>query len=188
MHRLTAGVAFVALLLTFVLPATATTPSGSVNYFNVSSGSCTTTVWTGGTLTDGNPPGLLPNNLLGPPLAPVVGIGSICIQVVLTDVSSGTFTVTSPKLTGSLTLDSGNGYSAEAVFTSSFDGPCTTAPLFISPKGTVGNNAGQINHVWVGTDCGENLNVPEFPLGLVGVFVVAVPALLLLRKRALRFA
>ncbi len=194
MRGLAVGAAVTALLLTFVLPAFAA--SGSVNYFNVSGGTCTSTVWTGGTAIDGNPPGLLPNNLGGPPLTAIVGTGSICIQVILTGVSAGTFTVTSPKLTGSLTLNSGNSYSAEAVFTSNFDGTCVTAPLFISPTGTVGNNAGQINHVFVGTgtnsdevNCGGTPPpVPEFPLGLVGVLAVAMPALLLLRRKALRFA
>ena len=179
---LTIGVFMVFILAGGLAPVSATA-GGMVSYFQVSGGVCTSSVWTN-VASDGNVPGLLSNNVGGPPMTAVVGTGSICIKVALTGVTTGSFTVTSPKLTGSLTLDSSNSYSAEAVFTSNYSGTCTTVPLFISPSGTVGSTSGQINHVFVGTGC-SSVGVPEFPiagLGLLVVLAVSVPLLLVARK------
>ena len=171
-------------------------PSGTVSYFQVSGDLCTSTLWTN-VASDGNVPGMLPNNVGGPPETAVVGTGSICIKVALSGVTSRTFTVTSNKLTGSLTLNSGNSFSAEGVYTSSYDGQCTTVPLVISPSGTVGSTSGQINHVFVGTGCTTTststtrstttpTGVPQFPiagsLGLLLVVAIAAPLLVAARK------
>lgn len=165
------------------------TASGQVNYLNVSAGVCTSTAWTGPTATDGNVPGFFPNNLGGPPNTAVVGTGSICVQVVLTNASPNTdYTITGTKVSGTLTVTtdgSGNG-NGEAVFTSTYSGSCTTDPLKMSPSSPFSLSGGQINHIWVGTGspCTSATSVPEFPLGLGMMLLLALPALLLLRKRA----
>ena len=169
--------------------ALAVTPSGSANYFTVSGGSCTSTVFPTA-LSDGNVPGMFPNNLGGPPMTAVAGIGQICIQVVLSGATANTvYTVTASKLSGTLTLTtdgSGNAI-GEAVFASSFSGPCTTNPHKMSPDTPFKLNGHQINHVWVGTGC-TSTGVPEFPMGIGLTLAFAIPALLLLRKRATLFA
>ena len=150
--------ALVASALTFVLlaatPAYAVTPSGQVNYFNVSGGVCTSTAWTGATAVDGNVPGEFSNNVGGPPNTAVVGTGSICIQVVLTGATPNTtYTVTGTQLSCTITINTnggGNG-SGQAVCTSTFSGACVTNPLKMSPETPFVLSAGQIAHVWVGT-------------------------------------
>ena len=136
--------------------------SGEINYFDASSGACTTTAWNGLTKTDGNVPNMFQNNVGGPPVTAVVGsAGSqICVQVVLTGASSNSvYTVTSNKLSGSLTIntDSSGDGSNEAVFTSNFASnsstSCTTVPLTMSPASPYNLTANQIAHVWVGSGC-----------------------------------
>jgi hypothetical protein len=148
---------FFSIGLASIPAAYAVTPSGQVNYFNVSGGVCTSTAWTGATAVDGKVPYMFPNNLGGPPNTAVVGTGSICVQVVLTDAKPNTvYTITGTKLSGTLTIttdSSGNG-SGEAVFTSTFSGACTTNVLKMSPSTPFTLIAGQINHGWVGTGCG----------------------------------
>ena len=194
----TIAVSFTMFIFAGMVPVSATlAPSGTVSYFQVSGGLCTSTVWTN-VASDGNVPGMFHNNVGGPPETAVVGTGSICIKVALSGVTSGTFTVTSNKLTGSLTLDSGNSFSAEAVFTSSYEGSCMTVPLKISPTPTgLTLSGGQINHVFVGTGCTTTstsvtsttttpTGVPQFPiagsLGLLLVVAIAVPLLVAARK------
>lgn len=187
--------AFLSIGLASIPSAFAVTPSGQVNYFNVSGGLCTGTAWTGPTLSDGNVPGMFPNNVGGPPNTVVVGTGSVCIQVVLTNGTPNTsYTITATALSGTLTVTtngSGNG-SGEAVFTSNYSGACITNPLKMSPDTPFGLTAGQINHVWVGTDCTTTTTttttttithaVPEFPAGIWMMLLLALPALLLLRR------
>jgi hypothetical protein len=192
----TATLSFASLLvgilfsvgLAAVPSAYAVSPTGQVNYLNVSSGVCTSTAWTGPAASDGNVPGMFPNNLGGPPNTAVAGTGAICIQVVLTDASPNTdYTITGTKVSGTLTVTtdaSGNG-NGEAVFTSTFSGACTTDPLKMSPSAPFDLNAGQINHIWVGTGspCTSATGVPEFPAGIGMMLLLALPAMLLLRKR-----
>ena len=163
-------------------------PSGQVNYFNVSGGVCTSTAWTAPILSDGNVPGMFRNNVGGPPMTAVVGTGSICVQVVLSGATPSTaYVITATKMSGSLTVttDASGSGSNEAVFTSTYTGTCTTDPLKMNPSSPFDLNAGQINHVWVGTGCGAN-GVPEFPiagsLGLLLVVAIAVPLLVAARK------
>ena len=181
-----------------VVPAVyATSPTGQVNYFNVSGGACTSTAWTGATAIDGNVGGFFSNNVGGPPNTVVVGTGQVCVQVVLTNATPNTvYTITATQLSGTVTVTtdgSGNG-SGEAVLTSTFSGACVTNPLKMSPDTPFSLSAGQINHVWVGTGCGTTTTtstttttithgVPEFPAGLALLVMLALPALLLLRKR-----
>ncbi len=177
-------------------PAAFAAPSGQINYFNVSGGACTSTAWTGPVGVDGNNPGFFPNNVGGPPLTAIVGTGSICVQVVLTGATPNTsYVITANKLTGTLTVTtdgSGNG-SAEAVFTSSFSGACTTVPIDMSPESPFSLASG-INHVFVGTgttSTGVDCNlfppppVPEFPAGIAVMLALVLPALLLFRKKSL---
>ena len=136
------------------IPYAAAATTGQVNYFNVSSGACTATAWTGPTASDGNPPGMFPNNVGGPPITAMVGTGMICIQVVLTGATPNTsYVITANKLSGSLTVTtdaSGNG-SNEAVFSAAdqTSTACTTVPLDMSPSSPYTFSSG-INHVWVG--------------------------------------
>jgi hypothetical protein len=183
---------FFSIGLASIPSAYAVTPSGQVNYFNVSGGVCTSTAWTGATALDGNVPGSFPNNLVppGPPNAPVVGTGSICIQVVLTGATPNTtYTITATQLSCTITVTtdgSGNG-SGEAVCTSTFSGACTTNPLKMSPETPFVLSGGQIDHVWVGTggNCSTVTHgVPEFPAGLAILVMLTLPAVLLLKKRA----
>ena len=183
-------VVFAGILMMLVAPvavyATAS-PSGQVDYYT-SSGSCTST-WSGATLSDGNVPGFFTNNVGGPPITAVVGTGSICIKVALTDATPDTtYTITATKMTGSLevkTDSSGNGQNV-TLFTSSYDGKCTTDPLKMSPSDPFDLSGNQINHVWVGTGCsGPTTSVPEFPStgGLLAILAFTVPALLLAKRK-----
>ena len=189
---------FFSVGLATIPSAFAVTPSGQVNYFNVSGGACTSTAWTGGTAIDGNVPGMFPNNIGGPPNTATVGTGSICIQVILSNATPNTtYTVTATQLNCTITIHtdgSGNG-SGEAVCTSTFSGSCITNPLKMSPDTPYSLSGGTIAHVWVGTGtCGTTTTttttttvthgVPEFPAGMAILMLLAVPALLLLRKRA----
>jgi hypothetical protein len=174
----------------------ATTPTGQINYFNVSGGSCTSTAWTGGVGVDGNNPGFFPNNVGGPQPTAIVGTGSICIQVILTGATPSTdYVITSNKMSGTLTVttDSLGDGSAEAVFTSSFSGQCTTVPITMDPESPYVLQSG-IAHVFVGTgyDSTDNVyctpptnGVPQFPLagalGFAMVFAIAVPVLIAMR-------
>jgi len=175
---------------------TAVAATGQVNYFNVSSGACTATVWTGLTLSDGNPPGMFPNNVGGPPITAVVGVGQICIQVVLSNAAANTkYVITGTKLSGelSVTTDSSGNGNNETVFYSSYDTTCTTDPLKINPTTDYSLSGGQINHVWVGIDCGkittsstESVGVPQFPapmgIGFAMLIMVTVPLLYLMAR------
>jgi hypothetical protein len=181
---------FLSVGLASIPSAFAVTPSGQVNYFNVSGGLCTSTAWTGATALDGNVPGEFTNNVGGPPNTAVVGTGSICIQVVLTGATPNTtYTITATQLSCTITVTTnaaGNG-SGEAVCTSTFSGACVTNPLKMTPETPFVLSGGQINHVWVGTGgvCSTVTHgVPEFPAGIGMILLLALPALLLLRKRA----
>ena len=198
-----AGLAVFLLVLASPAMAGATTggrdptPSGQVFYYTVSGGVCTTTpVPLSQTQSDGSVPGMFSNNVGGPPNTVKVGTGQVCIKVVLTGATpSSSYTVTDGgKLAGTITIttDSSGDGSGEAVFTSTYSGSCTTTPLKMTPTTpfTIHTNIGsdgQINHVWVGTGtCVES--APEFPLGLVGVFALGIPALFVLRKKMLPWA
>ncbi len=185
-----AGLALVVLAVPATVFATAT---GTVDFY-VSYGTCTST-WSGVSALDGNVPGLFNNNIGGPGYAPIVGTGSICVRVVLTGATPNTtYVVTDPKLSGFLNIHtdgSGNGDNY-TLFTSTFTGTCTTAPMNMSPQSPyVLQGQGQISHVWVGTglsatggvSCSNGHTVPEFPVGMLAVFALILPALLVLRKR-----
>lgn len=191
--------AFTAVALGFSMaltPFSFAAASGQINYYNVSGGACTSTAWTGPVGTDGNNPGFFPNNVGGPQPTAIVGTGSICIQVVLTGATANTnYVISVTQMSGTMTVSTnslGDG-SAEAVFTSTFSGVCTTVPINMSPESPYSFQSG-IGHVFVGTgltsdgkvDCGgTTTGVPEFPLagalGLAMVFAIAVPVLIAMR-------
>lgn len=193
MNRGQIGVAVGLALVVLAVPAAAfATASGTIDFYT-SYGACTST-WSGNSASDGNVPGLFNNNIGGPGIAPIVGTGSICIRVILTGATPNTeYVVSSNKLSGFLNVHtdgtgSGDNYT---LFTSTFTGQCVTVPITISPTSPFSLTAGQISHAWVGTgldatgkvDCSGGHAVPEFGMGLIGVLILALPALLLLKKR-----
>lgn len=202
------GIGLLALMAVPAAFANSTgTASGFINYYNVSSGSCTSTAWSGSTQSDGGSlsQGFFDNNVGSPPIYPVVGTSGsqICLDIELTGsgLNTGdyyTFTFPSNKLTGSITITIGtspscgtNCYEAEGVFTSAYSSACTTAPLKISSTNDANYETtfglqmdSQVQHIWVGTGtCIQS--APEFPFGILAVFAVAIPGMLLLRGKYL---
>lgn len=189
------------LTLAFAVPPTfATTPSGQIDFYTVSgTNTCTSTVWPT-TGYDGNIG--FPSNLPGGSnihIAPSAGTGTSYICIVLTLTDQAPNTVYSVYVSGSTimsntqtcTTDSNGDAVCTMIFTLTVLPGCATNPIFISPKvsGT-GGTGNQVHHITnLNYDNGIcTIGAPEFPYGLLGLFAVAAPALLILRKRALRFA
>ncbi len=183
------GIALIALATPAAVFAAT---SGTIDFY-VSYGTCTST-WSGNSAIDGNVPGLFNNNIGGAGFAPIVGTGSICVRVILTGATPNTtYNVTSNKLSGFLLIHtdgSGNGDNY-TLFTSTWTGQCTTVPIKLGPTAPFNLTAGQISHAWVGTgldatggvSCSNGHLVPEFPLGMLGVLALGLPALFVLRRR-----
>jgi len=193
--------------LTSVPYAAAVAPGGQISFFDVSgsgaSSVCTSTVWNGGTFSDGNQG--FGGNLGTAQQIPIVANGEeICIQIVFTDQSASTsYTISDPG--GFLTLVTGtNPFSTDTngnanvylIFSlSGLTGDCTTHPIMVSPDISGGSGSGnQIHHYYGGADaCGgtpPSLGVPQFPLGSLGfvsLMAVALTATLLLKKTQLSF-
>lgn len=168
-------------------PYVAGVPSGGeINFFDVSASACTTTVWNGGTFSDGNIG--FGGNLGDPHQIPVVANGQeICIQIVLTaQAASTSFTISTPGSTLTLvsgsnpfkTDSSGNANVFLIFSVSNLSGDCTTHPIDISPDIAGGaGSGGQIHHIYGGSGaCGGTTpfppppsSVPQFPLGAAGM-------------------
>ena len=180
------------------------TPSGTINFFDVSgsgaSSTCTSTVWNGGTYMDGNQG--FGGNLGSAQYIPIVANGEeICIQIIFVDQAASTsFTISDPGgylslVTGSnpFKTDGSGDANVFLIFSvSGLSGDCTTHPLKISPDISGGSgDAGQIHHYYGGAGaCGGTPpslppppSVPEFPFGLLGITAIALSALLLLRRK-----
>jgi hypothetical protein len=180
-----------------VIPAYAV--ASELFYFQFNGSACTTTAVTD-VQTDGQPSGELVNNVGGPPTTAVLGNGlSVCLQVSLVGAAANTaYSFSSNGATGScsFTTDgSGDGVSPNCQFTGKTGGSstsCITAPIKISPAIPGGSPSGQIGHFILGDanglgGCtGGGSGVPEFPLGPTLLFALAIPGLLLFRRRFVR--
>ena len=185
--------AFAALMLTGSAAMPAFAVASELFYFQYTGGACTTTAVTD-IQHDGTPSGELTNNVGGPPLTAVLGNGlSVCLQVRLVGAAASTsYSFSSPAATGSCSFAtdaSGNGLSPNCQFTGLNGGSstaCVTAPIKIDPPLSGGNPSGQIGHFILGDGTGlggcPGTRVPEFPLGQVLLFGLAIPGLLLLRR------
>jgi hypothetical protein len=200
-------VSMFGLWLTSIPYVAAVTPGGQINFFDVSgsgaSSVCTSTVWNGGTFSDGGQG--FGGNLGVAKQIPIVANGEeICIQIVFTDQKISTsYTISDPggfmtlvKGTNPFTTDASGNANVYLIFSlSGLTGPCNTHPIKVSPNISGGSgSAGQIHHYYGGAGaCGgtpPSLGVPQFPLGSLGfvsVMAVGLTAALLLRKRQLSF-
>jgi hypothetical protein len=169
------------------------TPTGQVDYFTVSGGSCTSTVWST-TASDGNVPAFFPNNVGGPPLTAQVNSGQdICITLVLKGASPSTtyyFAVDHTSPVGSFTTDSSGDGSGSIVWTNSVVGSGTsvcTIPIFWGTNNPPNVHGTQANHLVLATSqgsvcSGPPTSVPEFPYGSLLMIGLAAPLLLVARR------
>lgn len=184
-------------LMIAAAPSAYAAAGGSINFFDVggtvASPTCTSTAWSGGTFYDGNVG--FGGNLGIDRWIPIVSNGEqICIEVVLVDQQPDTtYTISSQYLTlvsgtNPFKTDSSGNADVFLIFSvSGLSGGCSTQPIKISP-GVSGSatTANQIHHIYGGSGpCTPN-SVPQFPMGMVALFALAVPALLLVRRNWLR--
>ncbi|MDA4137056.1 MAG: hypothetical protein OK449_08715 [Thaumarchaeota archaeon] len=196
--------------LTAIPYAAAISPTGQVNFFDVSGtgagSTCTSTVWNGGTFSDGNIG--FAGNLGVASNIPIVANGEeICLQLVLTDQTPSTsFTVSDPGgfltlLVGSTTLltnAAGNATAFMIFSVSGLSGDCVTHPIMISPDvSDTASTKNQIHHYYGGAgSCGgvmpfppPPLGVPQFPLGSIAtalIMAAGLAGLLLVKKKQLK--
>jgi hypothetical protein len=205
-----AGALFVFALASIPVYAKAPplTGTGTINFYPATSSTCGNPTAFTPTGSDGNIG--FAGNLGTQSNVPTPSNGGyLCVELILNGQNGGasdTYTVSSPALTA--VKASGNGATVSAgtvtftttstgnadvymIFLVTNIGTCVTSPVKISPGvgGTVNTN-NQVHHVASPgyPNCTPVTSAPEFPLGLLGMFAVAVPALLLMRKRSLRFA
>ncbi|MDG6902476.1 MAG: hypothetical protein JRM80_11045 [Nitrososphaerota archaeon] len=199
-----AALALSLLAVSAVSSALADSPTGQINFFDVSgtgaTSTCTSTIWNGGTFSDGNigfGGNLGPSNVI-----PIVGNGEeMCIMVHLHDQSPNTaFTISSGNLillTGTDTFNTNSSGDATGygIFNATgLSGDCSTHPIFVSPdiQGTPSTH-NQIHHFYGGSGaCGGTpphlpppSTVPQFPLGMGLLLLALVPALFVMKKKML---
>lgn len=185
--------------------------TGKVNFFMTSSGSptvegsCSATDHGGIWPTYGFDGAVgFPTNLPGgsnTQITPTAALGTLymCVNLVMSGQSttvdsyaihiSGQ-TITSNYATCSTTSTGSGATDCWFILTLSVSSGCLTNPIMISPKVSgAGGGGTQIQHIanlyYDNDSCLPPNSTPEFPLGLVGVFALVLPGLLILRRRTL---
>lgn len=131
------------------------------------------------------------------PTAPV-GTSYICVHLTMSGQSSTVdsysiwasgSTITSGTATCTTTSTGSGAVDCWFILTLTVTSGCVTNPIKVSPTvAGAGDGGSQLQHIanlyYNNGTCTPPTSAPEFPLGLLGVFALALPALLVLRKRA----